>query len=342
MTSSRKETAQVSPSADGSSLADQSAPRPALQHRLLGLGRRGGIAIGLLLLIAVLSILSPIFLTIENLSNVALQSAINTLLAIGMTFVIVTSGIDLSVGSILAVSAVVGADLMTAKGVPIPIAIGVAVLIGAILGGLNGLLIVRGRIAPFIATLGTLSVYRGLALLYTDGRPVYGVPAEFRGAMTGSILGIPTPVILALLVAFVAHAVLRDTRLGEHSLAIGGNEEAARLSGVNVDLSRVSVYVISGTLAALAAMVLVARLGAAEPISGQGYELNAIAAAVMGGASLAGGRGSIVGTVLGALIIASLQAGLTLLNVPAFYQLTAIGAVIILAVLADRSAAPHA
>jgi ribose transport system permease protein len=220
--------------------------------------------------------------------------------------------------------------------------VAVALAVGAACGLVNAVLVVFGRIAPFIATLGTLSVFRGAALLYTGGQPILGVPREFRIALAGQSFGIPAPVILAGAVAVVAYVVLRHTRLGEHALALGGNPEAARLSGVNTGLVKGSVYVIAGLLSALAGLVLVARLGAAEPISAQGAELNAIAAAVMGGASLSGGRGSILGTVIGALIIATLTAGLTILNVQAFYQLIAIGTVIILAVLADRAEASRA
>jgi ribose transport system permease protein len=306
------------------------------RHWFREAGRRAGIAVGLAILIVVFTLLSPGFLSFGNFTNIALQAAINAIVAIGMTFTIVTAGIDLSVGSTVALTSVIAADLMV-TGVPIPIAIVGALLVGAACGAINGLFIVKARLAPFIVTLGTLSIYRGAALLYTEGQPVYGVPAAFTAFLSGSFLGLPVPVLLAAAVAVVAHVALRHTRLGEHTLAIGGNEEASRLSGVPVGYTRFMAYVISGGLAALAAVVLVARLGAAEPISGAGYELSAIAAAVMGGASLSGGRGSIIGTVMGALIIATLQVGLTLLNVQAFYQLMAIGIVTILAVMADRT-----
>lgn len=314
------------------------ATSETMSTRLRALARSGGIALVLILLVATFSVLSPVFFSFSNLTNVALQASINTILAIGLTFVIVTAGIDLSVGSTVALCAVVGGELI-AGGTPFPAAIAVALAVGATAGLVNGLLVVVGGIAPFIATLGTLSAYRGLALLYTGGQPVYGLPENFRVAVAGSLFGIPAPVILTAIVAIVAAIVLRQTRLGEHALAIGGNAEAARLAGVNTKLVTATVYVMSGILAGVAAMILIARLGAAEPIAQEGAELTAIAAAVMGGASLAGGRASIIGTVLGALLIATLQSGLTLLNVQAFYQLVAIGVVIIVAVLADRAEA---
>lgn len=297
--------------------------------------RQAGIAVGFVALLVVFSLLSPSFLSVSTLTNIALQSAITAIIGIGMTFVIITAGIDLSVGSTLALTGVVLADLME-RGLPVPAALAVALALGMGLGAVNGALVVKARLAPFIVTLGTLSAYRGFALLYTGGRPIYGVPDSFRAAFGGTVLGLPAPVWIALVVAVVAHVALRHLRFGEYTLAVGGNREAARLAGVRVGWTTAATYMASGLLAALAAAVLVARVGAAEPIAGEGYELAAIAAAAMGGASLAGGRGSVVGTVLGALLIGTLQAGLTILNVQAFYQLVAVGVVTILAVLADR------
>jgi ribose transport system permease protein len=305
-------------------------------NRIAVFGRGGGIAVGLLVLVTVFSILSSTFLTVGNIENIALQASVNAVLAIGMTMVIVTAGIDLSVGSTLAVAGVVAADLMT-RGVPTVVAVVGCLAAGLVCGGINGLLIERGRLAPFIVTLGTLSVYRGLALLWTDGQPIFGLSNTFRDAVAGDFLGIPIPVLIAAAVAVVAHMILRHTRFGEYALALGGNREAARLSGINIGAVNVGVYALSGMLAGVAAIILIARLGAAEPIAGTSYELYAIAAAVMGGASLMGGRGSIVGAVLGALVISTLQTGLTILNVQAFWQLVAIGTVVILAVAGDRA-----
>jgi len=313
----------------------QSAPVRALKQVAV-FGRGGGIAVGLMILFVVFSLLSSTFLSWGNIENIALQASINAILAIALTMVIITAGIDLSVGSIVAVAGVIGADLMQ-RGVPALLAVVLCLGAGLLCGTINGLLTERGRLAPFIVTLGTLSVYRGFALLYTDGRPVFGFSQTFRDTVAGDFVGIPIPVIIAAAVAVSVHLLLRHTRFGEYALALGGNREAARLSGINVGAVNVGVYALSGLLAAIAALILIARLGAAEPIAGQSYELYAIAAAVMGGASLMGGRGSIVGAVLGALVISTLQTGLTVMNVQAFWQLVAIGVVVILAVAGDRA-----
>lgn len=312
-----------------------------LTGKLAAFGRRGGIALGLIVLFAVFSMLSSTFLSWGNVENIALQASVNAILAIALTFVIATAGIDLSVGSMLAVCGVITADLME-RGTPVVLALGACVAAGVVAGGINGLLIEKGRLAAFIVTLGTLSVFRGFALLYTDGTPVMGLPDGFRDVVAGDFAGIPIPVLIALGVAVFAHLLLRHTRFGEYVLALGGNREAARLSGINVGAVNIAVYALSGLFASIAAIILIARLGAAEPIAGEGYELYAIAAAVMGGASLMGGRASIVGAVMGALVISTLQTGLTILNVQAFWQLVAIGAVVILAVAFDRAEAARA
>ncbi len=298
-------------------------------------GRESGIIIGFLILCAVFAWLNPAFIRVDNLLDVALQSSITAVLAIGMTLVIITAGIDLSVGSIVAIAAYLTADLM-ARGVTIPLAIVAGLGCGVLAGALNGLLITKGQLPPFIVTLGTMSLLRGLVLIYSQGTPVYGVPPEFKALIAGRLLGVPIPVLITALIAILAYFTLHYTPFGQQVIAIGGNDEAARLSGINVQRRLISVYMISGLLAGVAALILTARLGAAEPISGTGYELNAIAAAVMGGASLSGGQGSILGTVVGALIMGSLQNGLTLNNVPSFYQQVAVGAVIIVAVFVDQ------
>lgn len=315
---------------------DASGVERAPRRSLSGLmGRESGIIIGFLILCAIFAWLNPAFLRVDNLLDIALQSSITAVLAIGMTLVIITAGIDLSVGSVLALSAYLTADLM-ARGVAIPLAILAGLACGLLAGAFNGLLITKGQLPPFIVTLGTMSLLRGLVLIYSQGAPVYGVPPEFKALIAGRILGVPMPVLIAAVIAILAWLTLQYTPFGQQVIAIGGNEEAARLSGINVQRRLISVYMISGVLAGVGALILTARLGAAEPISGAGYELNAIAAAVMGGASLAGGQGSILGTVIGALIMGSLQNGLTLNNVPAFYQQVAVGAVIIVAVFVDQ------
>lgn len=298
-------------------------------------GRESGIIIGFLILCAVFAWLNPAFIRVDNLLDVALQSSITAVLAIGMTLVIITAGIDLSVGSVVAIAAYLTADLM-ARGVAIPLAILAGLGCGMLAGALNGLLITKGQLPPFIVTLGTMSLLRGLVLIYSQGTPVYGVPPEFKALIAGRLFGVPIPVLITAVIAVLAYLALHYTPFGQQVIAIGGNEEAARLSGINVQRRLISVYMISGLLAGVASLILTARLGAAEPISGTGYELNAIAAAVMGGASLSGGQGSILGAVVGALIMGSLQNGLTLNNVPSFYQQVAVGAVIIVAVFVDQ------
>jgi ribose transport system permease protein len=322
---------------------ESARPRPAalLAARIAGWGRRGGgILLGLVLLFAIFSALSSTFLSVGNVENIALQASVNAILAIALSFVIATAGIDLSVGSLLAVTGVIAADLMQ-QGVPPALAVAICIAAGVAGGTINGLLVEKGRLASFIVTLGTLSIFRGIALLYTDGQPVMGLPDGFRDAIAGDFLGVPIPVLIALGVAIFAHLLLRHTKFGEYTLALGGNREAARLSGINVGAVNIAVYALAGFFAAIASIILIARLGAAEPIAGEGYELYAIAAAVMGGASLMGGRASIVGAVMGALVISTLQAGLTILNVQAFWQLVAIGGVVILAVAFDRAEAKH-
>ncbi|HEY5551799.1 MAG TPA: ribose ABC transporter permease [Opitutaceae bacterium] len=285
-------------------------------------------------LCGVITILTPHFFTVSNLLNVAQQTVINAIIAVGLTYVIISAGIDLSVGSILAFSGVVMAHALGA-GVPVPIAIAIGIAVGAGCGIVNGLLIAYGRLPPFIATLGMMSVARGAALLVTDGRPVSGFAESFRWLATGEVAGIPAPVVIMAVVYAIAHFVLRRTKFGRYTYAIGGNEEAALLSGVPVRLYKVGIYAVGGGLAGLASVVLTARLNSAQPIAGLSYELDAIAATVIGGTSLMGGRGSVIGTLIGALIMGVLRNGLNLLGVSSFIQQVVIGAVIIAAVLLD-------
>ena len=295
-----------------------------------------GTLFGLTIIVVVFSWLSPVFLTAPNLINILQQSSINACIALGMTLVIVSGGIDLSVGPIAALAAVVAATLMVAN-VPIPLAIMAALGVGALCGLFNGMLVAYAGLQPFIVTLGGLSLYRALALIFTDGNPVFGIPPEFRALTNGDLMGIPTPVIIVAVIALLCWIVLNKTPLGEYLMAVGGNEEAARIAGVPVARTKISAFVISGVLAAVAALILVGRLGAAEPTLGTLWELDAIAAAAIGGASLMGGKGSIVGTILGAIILGSLRNGLTLMNVQAFYQLLATGIIIIAAMLIDSA-----
>jgi ribose/xylose/arabinose/galactoside ABC-type transport system permease subunit len=264
---------------------------------------------------------------------VAQQTSINAIIAVGMTFVIITAGIDLSVGSIVAFSGVVLGSVLHA-GVPVPVAIVIGLGVGLVCGLANGLLITRGNLPPFISTLGMMSVLRGAALLYTGGRPITGFSESFR-FISKDIFHIPFPIIIMAFVYIVAHFVLKRTKLGRYTYAIGGNEEAAVLSGVNVKFYKAMVYGVCGMLSGLAAIVLTARLNSAQPIAGMMYELDAIAATVIGGTSLMGGEGRIRGTLIGALIMGVLRNGLILLGVSSYLQQTVIGGVIIIAVLFD-------
>jgi ribose transport system permease protein len=299
-------------------------------------GRQFGTLFGLIALSIVLWILTPHFMTVSNLLNVAQQTAIVAIIAAGMTFVIITAGIDLSVGSVLAFSGVVMATLLLG-GLPLGLALLSGVGTGLFCGLLNGLLISVGRLPPFIATLGMMSVARGAALVFTEGRPVSGFSDSFRQIAVGEVLRIPAPVVIMLAVYLIAHFVLTRTKLGRYTYAIGGNEEAAILSGVNVRLYRTLVYGLCGGLSGLAAIILTARLNSAQPIAGIMYELDAIAAVVIGGTSLIGGEGTVFGTLIGALIMGVLRNGLTLLGVSSFVQQIVIGSVIIVAVLFDMA-----
>lgn len=329
----------LSPPAPSPRKEDENAPshRSRRNRSLLALyARQFGTFAGLVGLCVVLWILTPHFLTVSNLLNVAQQTSINAIIAVGLTFVIVSGGIDLSVGSIVAFAGVVMASLM-AREVAWPVAVAAGLGTGLGCGLTNGVLITFGRLPPFIATLGMMSVARGAALLYTDGRPISGFGQGFRWLATGEVLFVPVPVLVMVAIYAVAHFILRRTLFGRYVFAIGGNEEAALLSGVRVRLHKAAVYGVCGALSALAAAVLTARLNSAQPIAGINYELDAIAATVIGGTSLLGGQGSVVGTLIGALIMGVLRNGLNLLGVSSFIQQLVIGAVIILAVLMDMA-----
>jgi ribose transport system permease protein len=296
-----------------------------------------GTVAGLLIMVIVFASMTDVFMTQRNLINILQQSSINACIAIGMTLVIISGGIDLSVGPVAAFAAVFSATLLV-SGVPVPLIILAALAVGLACGFVNGALIAYAGLQPFIVTLGTLSLFRALALIFTGGNPILSLPNEFRHLFTSEILGLPVPVIVVGLLAIAATILLKKTPLGEYILAVGGNEEAARVSGVPIERTKVITYMISGGLASLAAVILIARLGAAEPTLGNLWELEAIAAAAIGGASLMGGKGSMFGTILGAIVLGAMRNGLTLLNVQAFYQLLATGIIIILAMLVDRLA----
>ena len=302
--------------------------------------RQLGTFAGLLALCLILWAATPHFLTVSNLLNVLEQTAINAIVAVGMTFVIISGGIDLAVGSILALSGIaLGVALQSGAGAPLAITLALAV--GLACGLVNGALVTFGRLPPFIATLGMMSVARGAALMLAEGRPISGFGEEFRGLATGRVLMVPAPAIIAAGIYAVAHFVLANTVFGRAAYAIGGNEEAARLSGVHVRYHKTAIYGVAGLMSAAAAVILTARLNSAQPTAGTMYELDAIAATVIGGTSLLGGEGTIIGALIGALIMGVLRNGLNLLNVSSFFQQVVIGVVIIGAVLVDMSLKRH-
>jgi len=290
----------------------------------------------LAILMAIMAVLSPFFLSVSNFLNIALATATIGVLAVGATFVISSAGIDLSVGSVMAFSGVVGCQAVVALNLPWPLGILACIAAGAAAGAINGALITRGDIPPFIVTLGMLGIARGFALVLTNGLPIYGLPDPIVYLGQGRPFGIPSPVIVLIVVALVAHVVLMHTRFGLYTQVIGDNEAAARAMGVRVERHKVWLYTLSGIFAGLAGLLFAARVNAGDPTAGISYELTAITAAIIGGTNLFGGRGSVVGALIGALIMGVLQNGLNLLAVPSFYQQMAIGAVLILAVWLDR------
>jgi len=290
--------------------------------------------LGLLLIGAVLGLLSDRFLTTSNLINVARQVSINAIVAAGMTFVIITGGIDLSVGSTIALAGC-GA-LLVARPLGDVVGMTAGILVAAGVGFLNGALVAWGRVPPFITTLATMTVVRGAALVLTNGEPIVKTEGPYLWLGQASVGPIPVPILLMVATLFGAHWFLSRTRWGTYVYAVGGNAEAARLSGISLAGIQILVYVLGGALAGLAGLVLAARLSSAQPNTGVGFELDAIAAVVLGGTSLMGGEGTIWGTTVGAFIIGILNNGFNLMNVSPFYQLIAKGAVIVLAVLVDQ------
>ncbi|GIB97506.1 ribose ABC transporter, permease protein [Vibrio cholerae] len=285
--------------------------------------------IALLFLVVVVSFLNPNFFTVDNLLNILRQTSL----------VILTAGIDLSVGSVLALCGAFAATLVAME-VPVLIAVPTALLAGATLGAISGIIIAKGKVQAFIATLVTMTLLRGVTMVYTDGRPIStgftDTADTFAWFGTGYALGIPVPVWLMVVVFAGAWYLLNHTRFGRYVYAVGGNESATRLSGINVDRVKIGVYAICGLLAALAGIIVTSRLSSAQPTAGMGYELDAIAAVVLGGTSLMGGKGRIMGTLIGALIIGFLNNALNLLDVSSYYQMIAKAVVILLAVLVDN------
>jgi ribose transport system permease protein len=305
-------------------------------QRLLAFG-------ALIVMIIVFSVASPNFLQFNNVIGILLATAVNGVLALGVTFVIISGGIDLSIGTVMTLSAVITGVLITNMDLPVPVGIVGGILTGGLAGIANGILIARFHIPPFIATLGMLNVAKGFALVISGLKPIYfndtpEVNQSAMGSLIGSLipgLAIPNIVLVLFGAALVASLVLSKTVLGRFTFALGSNEEAARLSGVSVDRWKIAVYTTCGLFAGLAGVLIAARLNSAQPALGQGYELDAIAAAVIGGTSLSGGEGSILGTVIGAFIISTLTNGLRILSVPQEWQIVVTGGIVILAVYLD-------
>ncbi|ACZ07160.1 Ribose transport system permease protein rbsC [Sebaldella termitidis] len=295
------------------------------------LGRESGIVVALVMMIIVFSLIDPIYLSSSNIVDIVKQSTINGLLGIGITLAIITGGIDLSIGSTFAI-VIVSVGKLLVSGVNPFLAFAIGIILGFSLGIVNGILVAKVKLQPFIATLGTMSIYRGVAYIITGGWPVLDIPENFRKALDGDIFGvIPSSVVLLFVVGIIIWIILKYTRFGNYIYALGSNEEATKLSGVNVDFNKMMAYAICGVGAALAGMVLLARLGTGEPTAGQGYELNAIAAAAVGGTSLMGGKGTMLGTILGTILLSALRVGLIVVGVDSFWQYIATGIIIVIA-----------
>lgn len=291
--------------------------------------------VGLLLVTTFMIFASDNFLTAANLENIVRQVSINAIIAVGMTCVILTAGIDLSVGPVMALSGTLSAGLLVA-GVPAPLAIGAGLAVGAAFGLGNGILVAYLQMPPIIVTLATMGIARGLGLLYTDGYPISGLPEWFAFFGRGKVLGVQVPILIMLATYLVAWVMLQHTRIGRYLYAIGGNEEAVRLSGIRAARFKLLVYAISGFTAALAGLVLSSRLMSGQPNAGASFELDAIAAVVLGGASIAGGRGVILGTLVGAMLLGVLNNGLNMLGVSPYVQSVIKGAIILLAIFISR------
>ncbi len=316
-------------------------PRPSLWARI----QSGAIEqfhirieslIVLLVLGAIMSVLSPYFLSVSNFMNIFLATATIGVLAIAATYVLGSGGLDLSLGSVMGFAGVVGAWVAVKAGLPTSVAVAATIGAGALAGFVNGLIITRAYVPAFIVTLGMLGIARGLALVINNGAAIYGLPPAMVYLGQGRPFGVPMPVFIFIGTAVVMHILLAYTRYGRHTLAIGDSENAARTAGINVSRHRLSLYTLSGALAGLAGLIFATRVNAGDPTAGLTYELTAITAAIIGGTNLFGGRASILGTMIGALIMGVLQNGLNLLAVQSYYQQMAIGAVLILAVFIDQ------
>ncbi len=297
---------------------------------------RYGLVVALVAVATLLSLATPNFLTVANLVIVARQISINGILAVGVTYVLLTGGVDLSLGSLVALTGVVAACFAHPDQYPVLLPVGMGVLAGLLCGTVNGVVITRGNVAPFIVTLGMMTVARGLALVVSGGKPVSNLSPAFGTIGGGTVLGVPAPVAILLAVAGISHLLLQHTRLGRHIYAVGGNEAAARAAGIRVRGVKTFAYGVCGAMAGLAGVVLASRITTGQPNAGIAYELDAIAAVVIGGTSLSGGVGGVGGTLLGALLMGVINNGLDLLNVSSYYQQIVKGLIIIGAVWMDK------
>ena len=294
-----------------------------------------GLLLALIILCTTLAIITPKFLTLPNLMIIVTQVTINALLAFGVTFVIITGGIDLSLGSIVAVTSVITATFARADTYPLVVPLGLGLLVGLAFGAFNGLVITKGKVPPFIVTLGTMTIGRGLALILSKGRPISNLSDAFNYIGGGNLFGVPLPIVILVIVFIICTLLLKKTIMGRYVYAVGGNELAARASGISVNRVKMFVYTLGGGLAALGGIILTSRISTGQPNVGIGFELSAIAAAIIGGTSTSGGVGSITGTLLGALLIGVISNSLDLLNVTSYYQSVVMGLIIIGAVLLD-------
>ena len=302
--------------------------------RIRGVGKYG-LLVAFIGICFMLSLTTPRFLTVQNLMIIVTQVSINALLAFGVTFVIITGGIDLSIGSMVAVTGVVAASFAHPDTYPVAVPLLAGLAAGLLFGAFNGFVITRSKVPPFIVTLGTMTIGRGLALILSKGRPISNLSDSFNFIGGGKILGVPMLIIILILVFVICSVILRKTVIGRYMYAVGGNEQAARASGIQLSTVKMVVYTLCGGLAALAGILLTSRITTGQPNAGTGFELDAIAAAIIGGTSTSGGTGTMTGTLIGALLIGVISNGLDLLNVTSYYQQVVMGVIIIGAVVLD-------
>jgi len=329
-------------------MQQQALPNPSITKPALWFGTVSKVAkrstaflpaVGLVVVVLCMILLNSRFLSLGNLENIGRQVSINAIISVGMTFAILTGGIDLSVGATMAFIGTITAGLL-ANGLSGLVAIPAGLLVGMVFGLGNGLCIAQLRMPPIIVTLASMSIARGLGLIYTNGYPITNLPDWFAFLGRGAVLGIQTPVLIMLLTYVVAYVLLQHMPVGRYILAIGGNEDAVRLSGIDARRYKVIVYLISGVTAAIAGILLSSRLMSGQPNAGMGFELDAIAAVVLGGTAISGGRGSIIGTLIGALLLGVLNNGLNLMNVSPYVQNVVKGAIILLAIFISRQTRP--